>query len=427
MPKTKIIIIISVLTACAFYAVFFFLPNLEKLKYNNAASAVTPAVAPVSDVASADGVPVSLEKINPEDAIVVTHIPTPVPVKALYITKWITGNSKSRTRIEGIADGTEINAVVIDIKDYTGRISFSVSDPLLVSIGSAENDIKNIKTVIKELHDKNIYVIGRVSTFQDAYLTKMHPEWSITNKTTGLVWKDNKGMSFLDPTDKNVWDYIVAIARNSYADGFDEINFDYIRYPSDGNIKEINYNLKTDANGIKKTRADNIEAFFKYLSENVKSGENIPISADLFGLTTIATDDMGIGQVLERALPYFDYVAPMVYPSHYGTDFNGLLHPATHPYEVVSGSMKGGVAKLEALKVNPATPIEVQTKLSKNQLRPWLQDFNLGAVYTKEMVQAEIKAVYDSGLDSWMMWDAANKYTPEAFAKDETVTETVVQ
>jgi hypothetical protein len=126
------------------------------------------------------------------------------------------------------------------------------------------------------------------------------------------------------------------------------------------------------------------------------------MSADLFGLTTEATDDMGIGQVWERAYPYFDYLAPMVYPSHYPAGHMGYSNPSTHPYEVINKALISGIAKI--------------TKIGgdKNKIRPWLQDFDLGATYTKEMVQAQIKAVYDNGLKSWMLWDPSNKYTPQA-------------
>ena len=247
------------------------------------------------------------------------------------------------------------------------------------------------------LHKKNIYIIGRVSVFQDPYMTKKHPDWSVTKKSDGTVWKDRKGLSFLDPAKKEVHDYIVSIAKGAYEEGFDEINFDYIRYPSDGNMKDINYHLKEG-----ESRGDNIEKFFKYLSTEVKKEKNIPMSADLFGLTTEATDDMGIGQVWEKALPYFDFLCPMVYPSHYPAGHAGYKNPSNYPYEVINRALISAVKKTEKVGAD------------KSKIRPWLQDFDLGAVYTKEMVQAQIKAVYDNGLTSWMLWDPANKYTPSA-------------
>jgi hypothetical protein len=338
-----------------------------------------------------------VEVVVPPVVIPVTHLKTPKVVKALYMSSWVAGSEKFRDSLVKIIDETELNAVVIDIKDSTGRISFELPNEEIQKLGSAEKRISNIRWLTNLLHDKGIYIIGRISVFQDPYLTKVKPEWAITKKSDGTIWKDRKGLSFLDPAKTEVHKYILAVALGSYEEGFDEINFDYIRYPSDGNISDINYRL---AEG--QTRADNIENFFKFLSTEIKKEKNIPISADLFGLTTEGTDDMGIGQVWEKALPYFDYLAPMVYPSHYASGYAGYKNPGQYPYEVVYRAISKAIEK---------------TKLAGgdvNKIRPWLQDFDLGAVYTKEMVQAQIKAVNDLGLSSWMLWDPSNKYTPEA-------------
>jgi len=338
-----------------------------------------------------------VKEIIPDTLIPVTHIQTPEYVRALYMSGWVAGSTDFRNSLVKIVDETELNAVVIDIKDSTGRISFHTEDPTIQEIGSSENRIKNIRALTQLLHSKNIYTIGRISVFQDPYLTKLKPEWAIKRISDGEVWKDRKGLSFLDPTNKNVHDYVLSIALNSYNLGFDEINLDYIRYPSDGNMKDISYNLKEG-----KTRGDNIEAFFKYFSKEIKKDVNIPISGDLFGLTTEAKDDMGIGQVWEKAIPYFDFLCPMVYPSHYPKGHAGYSNPALYPYEVINRALIGAVAKTKA----------VNEDISK--IRPWLQDFDLGATYTKEMIKDQIKATYDNGLDSWMLWDPSNKYTPSA-------------
>ncbi|MFA5773323.1 MAG: putative glycoside hydrolase [Candidatus Paceibacterota bacterium] len=337
----------------------------------------------------------------PVSNIPVTHIKTPEHVRALYMSGWVAGSENFRNSLVKIVDDTELNAVVIDIKDSTGRISFNMDNPEIQKIGSSENRIKNIQTLTSLLHSKNIYIIGRISVFQDPYLTKLKPEWAIKKISDGEVWKDKKGLSFLDPTNKNVYQYILSIALNSYKEGFDEINFDYIRYPSDGNMKDINYNL---ASG--KTRADNIEEFFKYLSQEIKKDEKIPISGDLFGLTTETGDDMGIGQVWEKAIPYFDFLCPMVYPSHYPPGHAGYKNPALYPYEVINRALISAVAKTKSSGQNIA------------KIRPWLQDFDLGATYTEDMIKAEIKAVYDNGLNSWMLWDPSNKYTLSALEKE---------
>lgn len=338
-----------------------------------------------------------VKEIVPDESIPVTHIKTPSVVKALYMSGWVAGSKNFLNSLVKIVDETELNAVVIDIKDSTGRISFYTDDPEIQKIGSSENRISNIRALTALLHSKNIYIIGRISAFQDPYLTKLKPEWAIKKLSDGSVWKDKKGLSFLNPTNENVQKYILSVALDSYKEGFDEINFDYIRYPSDGNIKDINYNLAPG-----ETRTDNMEKFFKYISTEIKKTDDIPISADVFGLTTEGKDDMGIGQVWEKVIPYFDYVCPMVYPSHYPSNYAGYKNPALYPYEVVNRALISAVTKTKNINQN----------ISK--IRPWLQDFDLGATYTKDMIQAEMKAVYDNNLNSWMLWDPSNKYTPSA-------------
>jgi len=327
----------------------------------------------------------------------VEHIKTPEPLKAIYMTSWVAGDKKWRSELVKLIDETEINAVVIDIKDYTGRISFAVSNPLLLKYGATENRIPDIESFISELHAKNIYVIGRISVFQDPFMVKARPDLAVKRESDGQVWKDHKGISWLDANSKEVWDYIIALALDSYNLGFDELNFDYIRFPSDGNMKDISYPFSN-----KEKKSEVIRKFFEYLSANVKPSGAV-ISADLFGMTTTNKDDLNIGQILENALPHFDYIAPMVYPSHYPKGFIGISNPASKPYEVVKYSMDRAVERASS------TPLK---------LRPWLQDFNLGATYSADMVRAQIDAVYDARLTSWMLWAPSNRYTRAALKKE---------
>lgn len=338
---------------------------------------------------------------------VVTHVKTPTPVKALYMTSWVGGTEKLRAPLIDLIEKTELNSIVIDIKDYTGKISFAVENPTLKAFNSSENRILDIKEFIGRLHSKGIYVIGRISSFQDSYLVHTHPEYAVKSASTGAVWKDFKGVSWLDVGAKPVWDYLVAIGNEAYADGFDELNFDYIRFPSDGNMKDIMYPFSEG-----KVKSVALAEFFAYLDTSFRP-RGIPISADLFGMTTSNKDDLGIGQLLEPALEHFDFVAPMVYPSHYPPGFMGFAKPAEKPYEVITYAMQKGIDRANIATTSPL------------KLRPWLQDFSIGTTdYTPEMVRAQKKATYDVGLTSWMMWNAANHYTASAL---DSATTTLLQ
>lgn len=336
---------------------------------------------------------------------VVTHLPTPSPLKALYMTACVAGTSSWRESLKQTIEDTELNAIVVDIKDYSGTVSFPNNfEKPVYRRGCTVSDLQNF---ITELHESEIYVIGRISVFQDPAYTALHPELAVKSKATGYVWKDHKGLSFIDVGARPYWDYIVGISRASYEIGFDELNFDYVRYPSDGDMSDTNFTWTGTS-----TKAAMLESFFAYLHDELKPS-GVVISADLFGMTTSVTGDMGIGQVLEKALPYFDYVAPMVYPSHYPATWHGFANPAEHPYEVVNIAMMDGRRKEQALDLAQGLATSTPSKL-----RPWLQDFNLGATYGPDKVEAQIQATYDSGLTSWMIWSAANKYTVTALLPD---------
>ncbi len=331
-----------------------------------------------------------------EPVFVVTHVATPDPLKAIYMTSCVASTPSWRESLKKFVEETELNSVVIDIKDYSGDISLEPS---------AKCFVKDMKEFIGELHEAGIYVIGRVTVFQDPKYAELHPELAVKSKSTGGTWRDRKGLAFIDVGARAYWDHIVELSKASYELGFDEINFDYIRYPSDGNMQDAHYSLTVGTS----TRVEMLESFFSHLHQSL-SGTGMKTSADIFGFATLLPDDLGIGQVLEKVLPYFDYVYPMVYPSHYSWNVGGFGDPATHPYEIVKYSMETAVEREQ--KWNLANGRATSTP---SKLKPWLQDFDLGAQYGVAEVQAQMKATYDSGLTGWLMWDAGNKYTREAY------------
>lgn len=327
---------------------------------------------------------------------IATHIDMPKNVKALYMTSFVASEKKMRERIHQTLNETELNSLVIDVKDYTGKISFDVLDEDLKKVGGVDVRVSDLRDFLEDLHKDNIYTIARIAVFQDPFYVKYKPE-SAVKDLSGNVWKDRKGISWVDPNDREYWDYIVKIGKASYEAGFDELNFDYIRYPSDGDMKNISYPYSGDT-----LKPLVLKDFFSHLKESFKDS-GVKISADIFGMTTTARDDMGIGQILENTIPFFEAVSPMIYPSHYSTNFQGFKNPAEHPYEVISYVMKEAVNRAVLASSSPSV------------YRPWIQDFDLGASYGEKEVRAQIKALSDLGINSYMVWSPSNVYTKEAF------------
>lgn len=377
----------------------------------------------------------------------VMHLGAPEHVRSIYMTQCVVGTPSFRKDLVKIAETTEINSIIIDIKDYTGRIAFETNNPKLSHAVSDECGAYDMKEFVRMLNEKEIYVIGRITVFQDPYYTKAFPHLAVKKASaTSTLWADYKGLNFIDVGAEEYWDYIAELAKESFRIGFDELNFDYIRFPSDGNMKDIYYpySEETVNADINAGKAEVVELFFAYLHNEldnfvVKSlsiegeiQETSPVtSADLFGMVTTNTDDLNIGQQLERALPYFDYIAPMTYPSHYPTGFNGWVNPNNHVYGVLKFSMDSAVKRTIATttsvktltnsRVGTSTPI-IYDKLAydPNKLRPWLQDFDYGGDYDIAEVRAQIQATYDSGLNSWMLWAPTNRYTIGALEPNYT-------
>ncbi len=337
----------------------------------------------------------------------------PVVVKGIYLTGWTAGSSRLK-QIISMARTRELNGVVIDVKDYSGYMSYKTDLPEVAATGAEkELRIADINSVIKQLHDNNLYAIARITVFQDPILAKAHPEWALQDKVKGGLWRDRKGLSWLDPAAPGVSAYHVALAKDALNHGFDEVNFDYIRFPSDGVLSNIKYPFWDETT----PRRDVMRGFFKYLRENLPDGK---ISADLFGMATYASDDLGIGQMIEDAYPYFDFICPMVYPSHYGPGVLGFKNPAEHPYEVIKYSMEVALARQE--KQTAASSVASTTIPASlpqmGKLRPWLQVFDLGAVYDRNMINQQISATDDvlntsssKAYAGWLLWDPKNLYT----------------
>jgi hypothetical protein len=305
-----------------------------------------------------------------------------------------------------------MNAVVIDIKDFSGYIAY---DTALVEVEKYQAEqirIRNVRSLVKGLQEKGIYVIARITVFQDPILAKARPDLAVSSKvklasgtSTSSLWLDRSGLAWIDPAAREAWKYNADIAKEAARLGFDELNFDYVRFPSDGDLDDMSFPVwdeETSKHLI-------IKDFFKYLRQELP---NTRLSVDLFGLSTIGLDDLGIGQIIEDAYEYFDFVCPMVYPSHYAPGFQGYPEPTKHPYEVVKHSMGSALKRLETF----------QPQERSVYLRPWLQDFDLlGVSYDAEMVKEEIRGLTDAVGDNFqgfMLWNSWNVYTKEALQSD---------
>ncbi len=329
--------------------------------------------------------------------------PEAIEVKGIYLTGYTAGSKPRRTKLINLVEQTELNAVVIDVKDYSGRIFFDTNVPLINEVGAEDIRIPDLKDWLQELKQKGIYTIARITVFQDPYLAEKRPDIALKSKAGG-IWRDYKGLTWVDPTQKLVWDYNLDLAKEAIKLGFDEINFDYIRFPSDGNIKQIVYANLGNATFEGKSKV--MAGFYQYVDKTLKF-EPVITSADLFGMVLWRSDGLNIGQRFEDAALYFDYISPMVYPSHYPDGFENFANPAEHPYEIVYRTL---------VRANDLPDNHYRAKI-----RPWLQDFDLGATYTPAMINLQKQASYDAGGHGWMLWNASNYYTEGGLEPEDII------
>lgn len=329
----------------------------------------------------------ALSMQHPE-AVKKTPKPAVIEAKGIYLTAYSAANPTKRAQMIDLINRTELNSVVIDIKDYTGYLLYDSDVPLANELGLETDRLGDVSAIIKDFHDNGIYVIARQTVFQDPILAEKRPDLAI-KATYGGLWRDHKGLAWVDAAKEEIWEYNVDIAKEAIALGFDEINFDYVRFPTDGNMAAIVY-----SHGDME-KHDVMRGFFSYLSEELKH-EPAYISLDFFGFTMERHDGMIIGQRLEDAVDLVDYICPMMYPSHYPSGHLGLQNPAAVPGIVIEHGMKEGVPYFEGKRA---------------EARPWIQAFNLGAVYDAGRIRAQIDAVEAYTGGGWLLWNAANRYS----------------
>lgn len=368
--------------------------------------------------------PSVVEVVEPEvKEIVIERMPTPEIVRGVYLTSWSASLSSRIDYVKNLAKTSGVNAVVVDIKDYTGYVAYDSLVPSVISYGAKKIKIQNVKKMIKTFHDSNIYVIARIAVFQDPILSSKKTDLAVydiskstiqpvesTEPNVYVPWIDRSGLGWVDPASEETGNYNISIAKEAWELGFDEINFDYVRFPSDGSLANMGF-PSWDGKTAKHLVIKNFFMRARKFLPDVK------LSVDLFGLATINKDDLGIGQVIEDAYDYFDYVCPMVYPSHYASGFKGYANPADYPYEVIKYSMETAQTKLDAYK----TSLGAESPGISAKLRPWIQDFNMGATYNSVMVKKEIDGTKDGlgeSYNGFLVWSPSNVYNDAAIKLD---------
>lgn len=320
-------------------------------------------------------------------------------VKGIYVTAYSAGGERMAKLLD-LVDKTELNSMVIDIKDDAGYITYKTDNPELQKLGQPQPFIKDINQLMERLKKHDVYPIARIVVFKDTVLAKKNPEMSFVNPD-GTVWKNKGGDSFVNPYNEDVWKYNVDLAKEAIKLGFKEIQFDYVRFP-EGFEKRAD-KLKYTKNA--KSRVEIVADFVKYAkSELTPLGARV--SVDIFGYAASVPAAEGIGQDFVKISKNVDVISPMVYPSHYSTGWFNVKDPDKDPYATIKGSMVDTHKKLDPL--GSYKPI----------IRPWIQDFTaswLGSghyiKYGKKEVEDQIRAMHDTGVDEYLLWNASNRYS----------------
>lgn len=333
------------------------------------------------------------------------HFEYPDAVRGIYVTGHSAGGERFQTLIN-LLDTTDLNAMVIDIKDDHGYITYLPDDSSPYR-DISKRYIKDVEAMMKKLEEHKIYPIARIVVFKDTVLAEKRPDLSFTEN--GKVWKNRRGEAFVNPFLKEVWDYNIGIAEKAVKLGFKEIQFDYVRFPEGFERRDeiLTYGKGDYGNGERdnvQKRVDAVTDFVAYARDRLDQYD-VDVSVDIFGYSATISEAPGIGQNFSRIASNVDVISSMIYPSHW-TSYFGIAKPDLYPYELVSAYAKVENEVLSKLE-NPPTS------------RPWIQDFTasyLGAgnyrVYGKEEVEAQIRALYENGIHEFLLWNAGNRYTP---------------
>ena len=313
-------------------------------------------------------------------------------VRGLYVNRFAAQSTKRMHQLIQIADQTEINALIIDIKDEFG-LNYSPTDPSLQRNAGKSGTIPHLKELLDTLRAHKILAVARIVVFKDSVTARVHPEWTI-RKQDGTPWRDKKGLTWVNPYHHELWDYNIQVAEDAVKLGFGEVQFDYIRFPEP--YKSLPPQVFPDQKGQNKEQA---LADFLSTAHTRLSKLGVRTTADIFGLVTTVPNALEVGQQWEHLAPVTDVLLPMTYPSHYPPGSLNIAHPNAEPYAIIRAA------------VTRAHERNIKLGLTGERVRPWLQAFTLGKPpYGPDEIREQKRAVYDSGYDGWVLWNPGSKY-----------------
>jgi hypothetical protein len=318
---------------------------------------------------------------------------TPV-VRGLYVNRFAAQSARRMRWLIGVADSTEVNGFVIDMKDEFGLNYHSENADFRRNEGVGHGKVRDVRALIDTLHAHKIFAIARVVVFKDPTAARANPAWTI-RRPDSSVWLDKKGISWVDPYNHALWEYNIGVAEELVRLGFDEIQFDYIRFPEP--YKSLPPQVFPASNG--QSKPELLASFLKTARERLNK-LGVRSTADVFGFVTTVHGPLEVGQWWEKLAPVADVMLPMCYPSHFPHGSFGIARPNAEPYQIQKISIDA--ARERDQKLGIVTPEHV---------RPWLQAFSLGKPeYGPEQLQAQKQAVYDAGYDGWVLWHPGSKY-----------------
>ena len=329
-----------------------------------------------------------------------TPISRPKVVRGLYVNRWAVLGKRVWELID-VARRTEVNALVIDVKDDRGYVLYRSSVPLARQIGADTTmpvSASRMRAILDTMRANGVFPIARIVVAKDPILAGAKREWAVQRRKDGAPWLDKDGKPWLDPHQRGIWTYAADLADEAVRLGFSEVQYDYVRFPDEQRlVREAMFPL---AKG--RQRAQVIREQLGYLRARLAPSK-VPVAIDVFGLTTSDSTDMGIGQRWEQFADQADFVLPMTYPSHYARPTYGIANPNAKPYATIDRAMRDALARNRGIA-------------KAAEIVPWYQDFTLGAPrYGVTQLRAQMQAGYDNGIRSWMLWNAGSKYTVAAF------------